>query len=356
MKSRQIIALMAATAILPLSMGSSAQTTQVYTSSSAVTAWAPILPTTAYGTDWQTSVCTTQPEVGLDAAWSNPHPATQFGTSVHPWQPAQSFEAQWINAWGNLDSLGSGGPTGDNWTKYALEVEGNGEFVLDLLADNCSWIYLDGQLAGFQGATSVGQTYPVSLDGTHLLEFIIFDEGGLAGGMFRLETNVDIVFEDTDEDGLTDPEEVLYETDPTNPDTDGDGISDGDEVAMGTDPNVPTIVDADDDGLIDDEDACVNSILSETVSIAGIDTGVSNSLSASGCTVADTLDASCSGDYNNHGQFVSCVAKTVNGLVLADLLTGAEGGVIVSTAAQSDIGKPQKQAKKKPKKGKKARK
>ena len=42
---------------------------------------------------------------------------------------------------------------------------------------------------------------------------------------------------DTDHDGLTDPEEAIYGTDPKNPDTDRDGLNDGDEVYVyGTNP------------------------------------------------------------------------------------------------------------------------
>ena len=44
---------------------------------------------------------------------------------------------------------------------------------------------------------------------------------------------------DSDDDGLSDGDEVDLGTDPNNPDTDGDGISDGDEVANGTDPLDP---------------------------------------------------------------------------------------------------------------------
>ena len=108
--------------------------------------------------------------------------------------------------------------------------------MLNLLADNCSWIYLDGTLVGFQDTDLSVQTYPVTLSGTHTLEFLIFDGGGEAGGMFRLETNTGTTFPDTDEDGLTDPEEKLYGTDPNDPDSDDDGVNDGDEVAAGTDP------------------------------------------------------------------------------------------------------------------------
>ncbi|WP_233612040.1 Ig-like domain-containing protein [Corallococcus sp. AB045] len=54
---------------------------------------------------------------------------------------------------------------------------------------------------------------------------------------------------DTDNDGLTDAEEVLAGTDPNNPDTDGDGIPDGIEVKVGgTDPLDD---DSDDDGILD---------------------------------------------------------------------------------------------------------
>jgi hypothetical protein len=60
--------------------------------------------------------------------------------------------------------------------------------------------------------------------------------------MYRLETNGgQVVFADSDNDGLTDPEETLYGTDPNNPDSDGDGINDGDEVAAGTDPAVSDV-------------------------------------------------------------------------------------------------------------------
>ena len=39
---------------------------------------------------------------------------------------------------------------------------------------------------------------------------------------------------DSDDDGLSDGEEINQGTDPTNADTDGDGVNDGDEIANGT--------------------------------------------------------------------------------------------------------------------------
>lgn len=54
---------------------------------------------------------------------------------------------------------------------------------------------------------------------------------------------------DTDFDGLSDYDEInVYNTDPLNPDTDGDGINDGDEIKLGTDPNSDTT-----DGVKDTE-------------------------------------------------------------------------------------------------------
>lgn len=44
--------------------------------------------------------------------------------------------------------------------------------------------------------------------------------------------------------------------------------------------------------------------------------------------------------WRNHGEFVSCVAHSVNELVDSGYLTEEEGGAIVAKAAQSDVGKP----------------
>ena len=53
---------------------------------------------------------------------------------------------------------------------------------------------------------------------------------------------------DTDEDGLSDAEELMLGTDPASRDTDGDGLADGEELKLGTDPRR---VDTDGDGMPD---------------------------------------------------------------------------------------------------------
>ena len=61
---------------------------------------------------------------------------------------------------------------------------------------------------------------------------------------------------DTDGDGLTDPVEEIYHTDPLDPDTDEDALSDGEEITLGTDPLLP---DSDADGLSDGEEPAVDT-------------------------------------------------------------------------------------------------
>ncbi|HEX6286866.1 MAG TPA: hypothetical protein VFZ80_05230, partial [Acidimicrobiia bacterium] len=64
-----------------------------------------------------------------------------------------------------------------------------------------------------------------------------------------------VIDTDSDDDGLTDGEEIAIGTDPFDPDTDGDGLSDGDEVNVhGTDPLNP---DTDGDGLSDGDEVNV---------------------------------------------------------------------------------------------------
>lgn len=175
---------------------------RLFTSGSGVTAYDPL----PGGTDanWRTDVCTTQPAVGPnDPRWANPHPA--FVLTGHPWSDPTSpnfyFDAPWINAWGTITETplpmlfpnagfipASSAPDYYSWSKYTTTVSGNGTFELDLLADNCSWVYLDDKLVGVQNSTNNPHAYGLTLNGTSTLTFLIFDGGGLAGGKFRLQT------------------------------------------------------------------------------------------------------------------------------------------------------------------------
>lgn len=305
-----------------------------YTSNNTVATYSPIFPEFA-DPSWPTTVCRPDASIGLEANWIENGNAYQFGTNVHPWQPQVQLQAQWINAWSDLSSRG---PGGHSWTRYSLDVEGVGSFDLTLLADNCSWVYLDGNLVGFQGAdwNANNMVYPVTMSGTHKLDFVIYDGGGLAGGMFKLETNTGRTYSDDDNDELTNQEEILIGTSPTNPDTDADGVSDGDEVAAGSDPldaNSFPVVDSDNDGVEDAADFCADTTESALVDVNGCS---GPQLIAQSCN--------CSGPTENqlwksHGQYVSCVARTKNRLVKDGLLTEDEGAALVETAAKSACGK-----------------
>lgn len=179
-----------ASSLTPPGTGSEEVVDLVFKSDDSVDSWDPILPATA-DPNWPTTICYQENTFGINASWSNKHKAYQFPKGTHPWEgnTGYDWDAYWINAWSNISSIG---PGGHNWTKYETEVSGDGEFVVQLLADNCSWIYLDNEIIGFQGVGDESDPtkgkYGVDLDGDHILTFIIFDGGGAAGGKFRLET------------------------------------------------------------------------------------------------------------------------------------------------------------------------
>ncbi len=185
---------------------------------SPVIAWDPIFPAGPVNPDSAESKPI--PTVGYDdPRWTNPHGASVFAKNSHPWEyeswvPSTfKFDANWINAWGNLNSNGHGKsaywttwvydwwwgwyqtsqPAYQSWTKYSTTVYGSGSFVLQFFADNASWIYVNGELVGFQDyhwPTNGSGRYTIQLNGNgpHELSWIIWDGGGAAGGKFRLET------------------------------------------------------------------------------------------------------------------------------------------------------------------------
>jgi hypothetical protein len=185
-----------------------------FVSGNHVMTWNAIPPVPEYPGDGQPQACVAHPAVGLDADWTNPHAAfvvngAAFQTHMQNPSNPQHFTADWINAWPSYEAhtLNSQypqyGATSPNrhqsWTRYQTTVSGHGDFVLYLAADNCSWIYLSdehgnnptlvgSQLEDVRNNPPPTVMYGVTLSGTHTLDFIIYDGGGQAGGMFRLET------------------------------------------------------------------------------------------------------------------------------------------------------------------------
>lgn len=70
-------------------------------------------------------------------------------------------------------------------------------------------------------------------------------------------------------------------------------------------------------------------------------TSLASLINAQGCSGTQYIDLTCgtATSWTNHGQYVSCVAHARNAARSAGLITGAQGGTIVSTAAKSSTGK-----------------
>jgi len=116
-------------------------------------------------------------------------------------------------------------------------------------------------------------------------------------------------------------------------DDDNDGVSDIDEIAQGTDPLNP---DTDGDGVNDNVDPYPNSDFSSTVLVGGVDSGVTNTYDGSGSTLADLVNEvaeGCGASAKNHGKYVSCVAKLLNNLKQAGIISGKEKGALQSAVA-----------------------
>ncbi len=96
-----------------------------------------------------------------------------------------------------------------------------------------------------------------------------------------------------------------------------------------------TFPDADSDGVPNDEDCNPNSNGGPTIIIGGIDTRVTNTLFANGCTMADILAQLAANHTNNHGDYVAAVAALTKQWVVDGLITGRQKGAIQSAAARN---------------------
>jgi Thrombospondin type 3 repeat len=121
---------------------------------------------------------------------------------------------------------------------------------------------------------------------------------------------------DSDNDGIDDVDDnCTFEANPDQADADRDGAGD--------------VCDADDDndGVIDANDACMP-------------TSAGQQVDAAGCSIAQLCPCVIeSGEWKNHGAYVSCVAHAAEDFVDLGLIGEAEKGAIGSQAAESQCGK-----------------
>ena len=161
---------------------------------------------------------------------------------------------------------------------------------------------------------------------------------------------------DSDGDGVGDNGDAFPNNPAESRDSDGDGVgdngdafpnnpaetrdSDGDGVGNNADafPNDPTETrDSDGDGVGDNRDLYPQDpSASANLRLAGTGTSVPARYGAQ--QILTSGEAACS-PIRNHGQYVSCVGKVLNGLKAQSLITETEKGLLQSIAAQSSIGK-----------------
>ncbi len=99
-----------------------------------------------------------------------------------------------------------------------------------------------------------------------------------------------------------------------------------------------TALDDDGDGVPNSLDFCPDSIMTPTVIIDDIDSGVENDVLPDGCTIAD-LVAQNAVEAKNHGQFVSSVGELSRHLLSTDVIAQNESASLKKAAAQSSLGK-----------------
>lgn len=144
---------------------------------------------------------------------------------------------------------------GTNLTGFFIETSGTvaGQGDLEAFADRAPDTGDASYLIGSQADPGVDYDQDgvddrdeINTHGTDPVDADTDNDGLTDGEELALET--DPLDADTDNDGVLDGTEVDEGTDPLNPDTDGDGVDDGLERSAGTDPGVK---DTDGDGIDD---------------------------------------------------------------------------------------------------------
>jgi hypothetical protein len=95
-------------------------------------------------------------------------------------------------------------------------------------------------------------------------------------------------------------------------------------------------LDSDADGVADCSDDCQGSDLADWVVIDSCETGVVNSLFATGCTISDMI-GDCAEVASHHGSFVRCVSLLTRELKRDGLISGRDRRALLRCAARADL-------------------
>ena len=159
-----------------------------------------------------------------------------------------------------------------------------------------------GGLAGAAVADRIASGFiPIPLLDPEVAAISLTETPTIGSVVFTIDT-------DSDDDGLTDGEEIAIGTDPFDSDTDDDGLSDGDEVNVhGTDPLDP---DTDDDGLSDGDE--VNVYGTDPLDPDSDDDGLNDGLEVD--LGLDPLDSDSDDDGIPDGQDTEFIENAINAL------------------------------------------
>jgi parallel beta-helix repeat protein/predicted outer membrane repeat protein len=208
---------------------------------------------------------------GENAGWLNFEPGGDGGPGV-----AVRGEALTGYIWGqNIGwiSLSCENTSSCGTVDYGVVNDGFGNLGGYAWGENVGWINFDpayggvtidddGLFDGWAWAANLGWIHLQNFSVPYLVKtsYIDLDGDGISDSWeTEYFDNIDYNYQDyedtdTDGDGLTDLEEYMYGTNPSDRDTDGDGLEDGDEIEIyGTNPTDP---DPDGDGYSDANDNC----------------------------------------------------------------------------------------------------
>lgn len=104
----------------------------------------------------------------------------------------------------------------------------------------------------------------------------------------------------------------------------------------------PSDTDSDQDGVPDCDDQCPDSIVTPTVLVGDCDSGVSNTVDAYGCSLADKLAldgalARAAAGAKNHGLFVKAMGAYLTGQVTAGVIDWSQRAALMTCVGSAKL-------------------